>query len=248
MALPDALAFERAGLRAWPGIEVEWDGAWVRRASGRYTKRSNSVQCFDPADDQDAEARLLAAARWMAARDLPPVMRVTPLTGPGVIAALDRLGWRMVEPSCLFAMALAPTEPDPRVRRFDLLDPRFLEIQQRLQAYSDHTAAGMRALLERVDIPAIGLVAFAGNQPAASALMDVADGIVIAGNVVTDPAFRRQGFAGAVMRSGLAWAREAGAHTAALNVVGDNHAAQALYRGMGYTHQYDYSYRIPGTP
>ncbi|ODT81946.1 MAG: hypothetical protein ABS76_08865 [Pelagibacterium sp. SCN 64-44] len=246
MTLPDTLAFERAGLRAWPGIEVEWDGAWVRRASGRYTKRSNSVQCFDPADEDDAEMRILAAARWMQQRDLPPVMRITPLTGPGVLAALDRLGWRDVEPCQLLAMPLGPTEPDPRVRLFDLLDPVFLDIQQRLQAYSDQTAAGMRALLERVDIPAAGLVAYAGDVPVASALMDVADGIAVAGNVVTDPAFRRQGLAGAVMRSGLAWAHGLGAHTAALNVVGDNHGAQALYRGMGYTRQYDYSYRIPG--
>ena len=33
MALPDVEFFERAGLKAWPGVEVEWDGNWVRRAA-----------------------------------------------------------------------------------------------------------------------------------------------------------------------------------------------------------------------
>lgn len=243
--LPGPEAMERAGLKAWPGIEVEWDGGWVRRASGRYTKRSNSVQCFDPDDDHDAEARLQSAAHWLAARDLPPVMRVTPLTGARVLAALDALDWQTVDRSHLFAMPLGPTQPDPRVRLFDLLDPHFLAVQQRLQNYSDQTAAGMRALLGRVDVPAAGLIAYVGDQPAASALMDVADGVVLAGNVATDPAFRRQGLAAAMMRTGLAWARQQGATVAALNVQADNVAAKALYGGLGFTHQYDYSYRVP---
>ena len=48
-----------------------------------------------------------------------------------------------------------------------------------------------------------------------------------------------------MMRSGLAWARREGAVVAALNVGADNAAAQALYAGLGYAHQYDYNYRIP---
>jgi len=61
VALPSAAVFERAGLKAWPGIEVEWDGTWVRRATNGYTKRANSVQSLDIADDANAPARLAAA-------------------------------------------------------------------------------------------------------------------------------------------------------------------------------------------
>ena len=84
------------------------------------------------------------------------------------------------------------------------------------------------------------------GQAVASSIMAVADGIVITGNVVTDPTRRRQGLARAMMQSGLAWAKREGARYAALNVQADNEAAQALYRSLGYTHQYDYIYRIPG--
>ena len=47
------------------------------------------------------------------------------------------------------------------------------------------------------------------------------------------------------MRSGLAWAKSEGAKFAALNVQSDNDAAKALYTRLGYTHQYEYIYRIP---
>jgi len=74
----------------------------------------------------------------------------------------------------------------------------------------------------------------------------VGNGIVITGNVITDTAQRRKGYGAAMMRTGLAWARSAGATIAALNVAADNSAGQALYRSLGYARQYDYTYRIPG--
>ena len=101
MALPDALAFEKAGLEAWPGIEVEWDGQWVRRAAGGYTKRANSLQCFDPADDADAETRLAAGVAWFQARNIPPVVRTTPLASASLNAALDAQGWAEIDHSHL---------------------------------------------------------------------------------------------------------------------------------------------------
>ena len=73
MALPSVEAFERAGLDAWPGIEVQWDRHWVRRAAGGYTKRANSTQCFDPDDFEDADLRVISACSWMVLRKIKPV-------------------------------------------------------------------------------------------------------------------------------------------------------------------------------
>ena len=247
MILPGAEIFERAGLEAWPGIEVEWDGAWVRRAANGYTQRANSVQSLDPADDADAAARIEASCAWFAARGLPPIFRITPLAGPAIVEALDRQGWRAIDASHLFAMPMPPVEPDPRGECVSLLDPAFLAAQQRLQNYSDDRLARCRALLSVVAVPACGvLLRDADGTVVASALRAVAGGIVVTGNVVTDPARRRQGHAAAMMRTGLAWAGARGAAIAALNVAADNPAGQALYRSLGYTHRYDYVYRIPG--
>jgi GNAT superfamily N-acetyltransferase len=246
MALPDVGVFERAGLKAWPGIEVEWDGNWVRRAANGYTQRANSVQCFDIADDRDAEARLGAASAWFVARGIRPTFRVTPQAGPAIIAALDAAGWRQVDDSHLFAMELRSMEPDPRGQLYDLLDPTFLGVQKYLRGYSDEKLDKLRAVLEAVEGPGRGIVLYSPEgAPVASALMAIGEGIVVTGNVITDPTQRRKGYGAAMMRTGLAWAKSAGANLAALNVAADNPAAQALYAGLGYARQYDYAYRTP---
>lgn len=245
MSLPGPEVFERAGLKAWPGIEVEWDGAWVRRAANGYTKRANSLQCFDPADSTDAEARLAAGAAWFRERGLKPVVRTTPLASPALNAALDAQGWQTIDSSHLYAMPLGVHEPDPEGRLHALLDPEFLAAQQVLQGHADELMTRMRALLAVMAVPAAGIVVYRDGQPVASGLMAIGDGIVVTGNVITDKARRRQGLAGAMMRTGLAWARSEGATIAALNVATYNEAGKALYRSLGYEHRYDYTYRIP---
>jgi ribosomal protein S18 acetylase RimI-like enzyme len=246
--LPGADVVERAGLKAWPGIEVEWDGGWVRRAANGYTQRANSVQCLDPSDEFNAAERIEAGRSWFDARGIRPTFRVTPLAGPGVIAALDEAGWASIDHSHLFAMELGEVAADPRGEIFGLLDPEFLATSQRLQGYDDERLGKLRALLGVVEVPGCGVVLYsADGEPVASSLMAVADGIVVTGNVVTDQTQRRKGYGAAMMRTGLAWAKEMGARIAALNVAADNPAGQALYRSLGYCHQYDYVYRIPGT-
>src|SRR5688572_3564358 len=88
MPLPDAQTIERAGLLAWPGIEEKWDGQWVRRAAGGYTKRANSTQCLDPDDFEDADLRVISACSWMVIRKIRPVFRITPLSSAELNATL----------------------------------------------------------------------------------------------------------------------------------------------------------------
>jgi GNAT superfamily N-acetyltransferase len=249
LALPGAAEIERASLKAWPGLEVEYDGAWVRRAANGYTKRANSVQSLDPADDGDAEARLAASVRWFGERHLPPVFRVTPLAGPRLVAALDAGGWPTLDHSRLMAMDLGPTAPDRRGEVLAAGDPAFLEAQRRLQGYDATAAAGLAAVLGVLTVPAAGIVLHAADGTAvAAALMSLADGIVLTGNVVTAAGERRKGHAAAMMRTGLAWAYAQGARVAALNVLADNAPAIALYERLGYAAQYDYGYRRSPVP
>lgn len=246
MALPDVEAFERASLRAWPSLEEKWDGGWVRRAAGGYTKRANSVQCFDPEDGEDADLRVISASSWMVIRGLKPVFRITPLSNPALNDTLDDAGWQSIDASHLLAMELGEHQLDAEAQCLGVLDPVFLAAQQRLQDLSDEVTAKMSKVLAAFAVPATGVVLFRDGEAVATGLMAIADGIVLTGNVVTDSTRRRQGLGAAMMHSGLAWARGKGATIAALNVQADNVAAKTLYAGLGYAHQYDYSYRIPG--
>ncbi len=245
MALPDAETMERAGLLAWPGIEEKWDGAWIRRAAGGYTKRANSTQCFDPDDFEDADLRVISASSWMVMRKIRPVFRITPLSSPELNATLDEAGWQEIDASHLYAMELGDQEADRAAEILPVLDPRFLAVAQRLQGYDQATMTGMTNLLAALKVPAAGVVLTRDGEAVASSIVAVADGIAMTGNVVTDPGRRRQGLGSAMMRSGLAWAKREGARFAALNVQADNDAAKALYAGLGYSRQYDYSYRVP---
>lgn len=247
MSLPPPVEIERAGLKAWPGIEVEWDRSWVRRAAGGHTQRTNSTQCFDPADDEDVAERVTASRRWHEERGIRPTFRVNLLSGPNLAAELDRQGWVAVDHSMLMAMPLDAGEADPAGEILDVDDPTFLAAQVALKGWDDVTLDKFRAIVAMYDVPACGVVLRSDDGRAvSSALMAVADGIVITGNVVTDTAERKKGYAARMMRTGLAWADANGAHTAALNVAADNPAGQALYRSLGYERQYDYVYRTPG--
>ena len=247
MGLPTPLAIERAGHKCWPGIEVEWDRSWVRRAAGGHTQRTNSTQCFDPTDDDDVAERVTASRRWHEARGIRPTFRVNLLSGPKLLAELDRQGWQTVDASMLMATPLAEGEPDPKGEITAADDPSFLAAQVALKHWDDVTLSKFKTIVAMYDVPACGVILRADDGRAvSSALMAVADGIVITGNVVTDARERKKGYAGRMMRTGLAWGFANGARTAALNVAADNPAAQALYGSLGYTRQYDYVYRTPG--
>jgi ribosomal protein S18 acetylase RimI-like enzyme len=242
---------EMAGLKAWPGIETECDGQWVRRAAGGYSKRANSVQCLDPADGADAAARIAAARRWFEERGIDPVFRVTPLTAPAILEALRAAGWKPFDHSRTMAMDLAEMDTglDPRAELMAPDDACFLSAQRLLQEYDEATVGKLNAVIAAIAVPAAGVMIRAEEgRPVAAALMGIADGIAIAGNVVTASTDRGRGYGRALMRSALAWAKEAGASFAALNVAADNPPALALYRSVGYGFVYDYHYARPSSP
>jgi ribosomal protein S18 acetylase RimI-like enzyme len=153
----------------------------------------------------------------------------------------------MVDHSLLMAMPLGEVDSDARGEVLPVDDPVFLGTQKQLKNWDDETLARFRGILAELAVPARGIVLRAADgTPLSSALMAVADGIVVTGNVVTAAAARRKGHGAAMMRTGLAWAKTAGAAFAALNVAADNPAGLALYRRLGYAPQYEYVYRVPG--
>ena len=245
--LPGAMEIERAGLECWPSVEIGWDGSWARRAARGYTKRANSTQCFDPADDRDIAARVADARAWHEARNLTPIFRINELAPLALVEHLDAAGWVTLEHSRVMGMMLDEGDPDPRFAVLAVDDPDFLDAQARLKQLSPEETKQLRAVLRIIMTPACGLVLRdADGQPVASALLAVSEGIAITGNVITAPAARRQGIAARLMRTAHAWAGLHGATVAALNVVADNEAALALYSSLGYRPLYDYVYRLPG--
>jgi ribosomal protein S18 acetylase RimI-like enzyme len=249
--LPTTLALEAACLSAWPAISTVHDGAWIWRFAHGYSKRSNSFQSLDPADDGDADRRIAYLAALSARNGIEPVFRVTPLAGPGVLEALDRGGWAAFDKSCVLAMDLDGRrfERTGDVRFFNPTDPRWFRAQTALSAGPGKTVEILKTLLGLIAPEARGVVAYAPDgTPAAAALAVNAGGIGVYLNVVTDRMKRRQGYGATVMRAAIGWTIDNGARSAAIQVSADNAPAIRLYEELGFVEQYRYHYRQPADP
>ena len=62
--------------------------------------------------------------------------------------------------------------------------------------------------------------------------------------MATQPAFRRQGAAGAILHALARWGQAHGATQIYLQVMQDNQPALALYAGAGFETLYRYHYRV----
>lgn len=241
-----ATQIEQATLLAWPSLETITDGAWSARFALGYTKRANSIHSLDGGDDRNAEARLDALAAEYRARNLRPTFRVTPLAGPGIIAALDEKGWETFEQSRVLATPLTKRQRlvSAMPKYFEATDPEWRDIQGAMAGYDAAALKSLGQILDQLTVPARGVVVYdEGFQPAGAALAVNANGTAIFLNVVVDPERRGEGFGRAVMHAALNWTSQMGATNAALQVLADNEAALALYRKLGFTDVYGYHYR-----
>lgn len=241
---------EAATLAAWPSIETVTDGSWQARFASGYTKRANSIHCMDPADGADSAARLERLADLYPQRHLPAVFRVTPLTSQPLLDALDAQNWRIFESSLVLSMPMARTDGfDGAAQFYAPTDPVFIDAQDRLNGFSPTERETLTAILDRLAVPAIGIVITADDgTPGASLLCVQADGIAIFLCVITDGKLRGQGFGRRMMATGLSWAAENGARAAALQVLATNAPAISLYLGMGFAYRYPYHYRLRPEP
>lgn len=245
MALSPA-EIEQATLLAWPAPEEVTDCAWTARFANGYTKRANSIHCLDPADDGRAEQRLAALAELYRERGLRPVFRVTPLAGPGIIAALDAMGWDVFEPSLVLGMELNKRQRlvSALTKYFEPTDGEWRQVQAELAGLGAQTQATLGEILDRLTPPARGVVVYDDSyQRAGAALAVNAQNCAVFLNVVVDPQKRGEGFGRAVMHAGLNWTSQMGATYAAIQVLADNAVALGLYRSLGFTQVYQYHYR-----
>jgi len=248
MTTPTILQMETACMNAWPALQSASDASWLWRFAKGYSKRSNSVQAMDVTDDVGAEARLAAMARLSSQHGIAPVFRVTPLAGPGVIAALDAAGWQSFEESRVMSMPLkralvAVAQP---TAYFDVTDPEWLRLQSDMSGCSDENRAILAEILGRIPGKARGVIVYdEAEKPVAAALAAVTFGLGVFLNVVTAPDERGKGYGRAVMNAALNWTRQAKAEHAVIQVISENEVALALYASLGFVEQYRYSYRKP---
>jgi ribosomal protein S18 acetylase RimI-like enzyme len=237
----DELALDEIGARALRPAQTEELDGWRLRADHGYTDRANSVlplrQLRMPLDEA-----LGRAHDWYAERGLPVRIHVSVEARRLLDAGLGERGWHPgpdvhVMTARLDQLRRAP-EPDGRVQVHDAPDDDWLALYR---GGSGLTQTG-RALLARHDRAGFATLRLDGRAVAVgrATVDDEWLGVMA---VEVDPAYRRQGLAGAVMAALTGWGAAHGARRSYLQVYADNQAAVALYEDLGYWVHHDYRYR-----
>jgi N-acetylglutamate synthase len=228
----------------WPARETGQVGEWLLRAHAGITGRANSAMAIgDPG--QPLSAALEAVTEWYDARGLPPLLQL-PLADP-VNPAMAELGWQrqhvtivQVAPVDALLRSLpgrddltASVTPAPTAQWRSLMhDLDTDDPKTHLQILRGPDVVGFATLLRDGEPVGIGRVSVEGDWAGITSV-DVA------------PAARRQGIAGAVMRTLVSWAGERGARATYLQVRAANDPALRLYAALGYATHHPYVYRAP---
>jgi len=241
---------EAANLSAWPAARTAFDGSWIlRRTPGHASKRLNCLTFLDPADAGDTPVRLSAALADFDRLGIAPVVRVTPLAPPDLVALLDAAGWERFDETLTMVLDLDRLDAAP-VADVEVIDegPRgdWATAMKRTGSAKADDLAALVALLDRI-VPESALsVAFDRHtgKVAAASLAVVDRGLVGLFDVGTVRALRRRGFARSAVAGALAWGRARGARLGYLQVMAGNPAI-ALYERLGFRALYRGDYRRP---
>ncbi|MFF3338860.1 GNAT family N-acetyltransferase [Streptomyces flavidovirens] len=245
-----AVTFEelaRVCARAWQPVESEPLGEWRLRAAGGFTRRANSaLPLGDPG--MPVGAALERVREWYAARELPPYVQVATGaegTQERLAAELERCGWFREVTAQVRIAALAPIgdlDADvSRVRITRACDAGWLARYQRFEEPGPHVTKVLASG------PSVWFASVPGDGEVPAAIgRCVVDGRWAGFMAVeVDPAYRRQGLAGAVMTALARQALDEGASAAWLQVEDDNGGARALYDGMGFATHHSYHHFRP---
>jgi N-acetylglutamate synthase len=236
---------EQTTVNAWPALHEILLGAWVLRFGGGVSRRANSANPLRP--DASGDDTLIAACEARYRRcGLPAIFRIPSFLDPAFDALLAAHGYTAEgETLTLYgAIDQIAAAADPAVT----LDPHptvgWLAAMAALQAQGAEQAAAYRRIVGRIAVPAAFGALTIDGAPAALAYGVMHDGLLCYESVVTDPMRRRRGYARRVIASLAAWAKEASAAGACLQVAADNAPALPLYRSFGLTTElYRYLYR-----
>ena len=249
IAMPDVATLERISARAWPAAREMQLGGWRLHGSSGFSGRINACWPLEDPGLSLSEAVAQTEA-WYARQDLPCLFKIvaSACAPAGLVDHLVRCGYR---PRTETTMMIGPAVGrfDERVALGEAVDESFAAVfsataedpgdaRERLETLARIPAPRALARLTLDGVPAaIGACAVEGDWAGLFAMR-------------TDPAHRRRGLARRVLGALLAWAGDAGAKRAWLQVEADNDPAIALYAAAGFAEAYRYRYwfRPEGAP
>lgn len=231
---------EQHAVSAWPSVHTEQAGQWLlRHTPGVARRRNNSALPVAP--DGRPEETIDAVEAFYAERDLPVTVQISPAERHTVLdAALAARGYRHDAPTLVLTApageVLSRVPAGPSVEITDGLTPQWRDAHGD-PAVSDLVLARIRLSTGYASVTVDGRIAALG-------LIVAGDGLAGVYCMATGPAYRRRGFAAAVLRAGAAWSVQRGAELMYLQVEANNEGARRLYGNAGFIHSHGYHYRV----
>ena len=240
---------EDAGLNASAPPQQRWLDGWLVRFSAGKAKRARCINAV-ALGTLALDAKLALAAAVYTEAQLPMVVRITPFSAPRDLdAQLDARGWSRIDDTRVMvctALDALVDEPLPPGLAWQVLGHSALA--QGVGQLRGSPLSHSQAHAQRLELSPVPFRALAIRREADGALLacgQFAREAELVGlyDVFTAEAARGQGLARRLCLRLLAQAREQGAHSAYLQVEGDNQAARSVYQRLGFADGYAYHYR-----
>lgn len=229
---------EHAASETWTADETTDIGGWAVTSNGGFTRRTNSANAAGVADTS-LDTRD-AIRRWLDERGARLAIRVTPLVNEATVAGIEST-WDLqrVDWTSVLSMDMPPHGGDAfGVQVVPAGDERFTADLVELNNRPDSSVDAWTRIIKRLGYSGAGL----WIPGTAVGIVAVHGPIGMVYSVAVHPDFRRQGFGSLVMAAATRWAGPRGAERMALQVLGTNEPALAMYADLGYEEIYRYSY------
>ncbi|MBI5300692.1 MAG: GNAT family N-acetyltransferase [Chloroflexi bacterium] len=235
---------EELSLNAWSSLQTMFVDGWVLRFADGYTKRANSINPMY-ASARDVNAQIEFCEQVYREKQLPVVFKMTTAVHPeNLDAVLAERGYVVDSPTSVHTMELDNTTWTVNAELNPALSDEWLASFCRMSSVKDERQVTLRQILGNI-LPQKCFAAIRRDRQIIACGLGVRQGEYIGFyDIVTDAAWRKQGYGKLLMASLLAWGKANGARYAYLQVMLNNPPALRLYANLGFKEIYQYWYRI----
>lgn len=234
---------EERCFNAWPALRTLIVDGWALRLSDGHTRRNNSASPLWPSSMAPSQLLDLVETTFHGA-GLRPIVRLTPLAGPGVEAALIARGY--VDEDATFVMGADDAGGEPvcaagvEVRLSERLEDAWIDKAMNAYGHGEKGARALRRSLPLIVPAHVYATVLVEGRPLAFGLAVAERGWTGLYDLVVDPAARGQGLGSIMVAALRRWGGSQGAPRGYLQVRADNSAARNLYARCGFRGLYRY--------
>lgn len=236
---------ETLSFKALPALESRYYDGWLLRYADGYTRRANSVNPIYESHE-DIDLKISHCETIYTRKNRPTIFKMTDAVYPDSLDdVLTMKGYTKEAETGVYTLSFTEEyQLRDNIRIDTKLTTTWLNNFVRLNNITASNAKTLEQMLGLIPTQCGYLSLIEGEQVIGVALGVVDEAWMGIFDVVVDANRRGKGHGRVIMQSLLSWGMVQGAEQAYLQVQADNIVATQLYQSLGFTHQYNYWYRV----